>query len=284
MSHAIQISLLKLGGLTRNVLPLRARRINTFHLTVQSLCRAASTMSTQVPFSSDFLLRQMFDPTSCTYTYLLADLDAKEAVLIDPVLEQVNRDAGVVKDLGLSLKFVINTHMHADHITGTGRLKSVVPGCKSLISQASGAKADVHVAPSDLIQFGRHQLEVRPTPGHTSGCVTYVCHEQGIAFTGDAVLIRGCGRTDFQEGDPATLYKSVHEQIFSLPENFKLYPAHDYKGLMVTTVEEEKKLNPRLSKSLAEFIELMNNLNLPYPKKIDEALPANRVCGIQGEY
>lgn len=240
-------------------------------------------MLSQIPLSSDFLFRQMFDPTSCTYTYLLADTESKEAVLIDPVLEQVDRDAGVVRDLGLSLKFVMNTHMHADHITGTGLLKKKVPGCKSLISEASGAMADVHVQPGEEVKFGQHKLEVRSTPGHTSGCVTYVCHEQGIAFTGDTILIRGCGRTDFQEGDPAVLYKSVYEQIFSLPDNFKLYPAHDYKGLMVTTVEEEKKLNPRLTKSLDQFIEIMNNLNLPYPKKIDVAVPANRVCGIQDD-
>lgn len=245
--------------------------------------RTFSAMANRSPFSSDFLLRQMFDPTSCTYTYLLADTRSKDAVLIDPVLEQVDRDASVVKDLGLSLKFVMNTHMHADHITGTGLLKRKVAGCKSLISEASRALADIHVQAGDKVEFGRHQLEVRATPGHTSGCVTYVCHEQGIAFTGDAVLIRGCGRTDFQEGNPETLYKSVHEQIFSLPENFKLYPAHDYKGLMVTTVAEEKNLNPRLTKPLLEFVEIMNNLNLPYPKKIDVAVPANRVCGIQDD-
>ncbi|KAK3912128.1 Persulfide dioxygenase ETHE1, mitochondrial [Frankliniella fusca] len=257
--------------------------INTFHQVKWSHVHRLSIMSTQVPFSSDFLFRQMFDPTSCTYTYLLADTESKDAVLIDPVLEQVDRDAGVVRDLGLSLKFVMNTHMHADHITGTGLLKKKIPGCKSLISEASGAMADVHVQPREEVKFGRHKLEVRATPGHTSGCVTYVCHEQGVAFTGDTVLIRGCGRTDFQEGDPATLYKSVHDQIFSLPENFKLYPAHDYKGLMVTTVGEEKTFNPRLTKSLEQFIEIMNNLNLPYPKKIDVAVPANRVCGIQDE-
>lgn len=261
----------------------RGQRINTYQRWKLSPFPLSSNMSSLIPFSSDFLFRQMFDPTSCTYTYLLADTESKEAILIDPVLEQVDRDASVVRDLNLSLKFVMNTHMHADHITGTGLLKKKIDGCKSLISEASGAQADIHVNPGEKIEFGRHQLEVRPTPGHTSGCVTYVCHEQGIAFTGDAVLIRGCGRTDFQEGDPATLYDSVHKQIFSLPENFKLYPAHDYKGLMVTTVKEEKTLNPRLTKPLEQFVEIMNNLNLPYPKKIDMALPANRMCGIQDE-
>ncbi|XP_043540587.1 persulfide dioxygenase ETHE1, mitochondrial-like, partial [Chiloscyllium plagiosum] len=125
-------------------------------------------------------------------------------------------------------------------------------------------------------------LDVRATPGHTNGCVTYVLNDRSIAFTGDALLIRGCGRTDFQQGSSESLYRSVHSQIFTLPDQCLLYPAHDYTGQTVTTVGEEKRLNPRLSKSLSEFIAIMNNLNLPYPKQIDEALPANMVCGLQG--
>ncbi|XP_077279825.1 persulfide dioxygenase ETHE1, mitochondrial isoform X2 [Temnothorax americanus] len=174
----------------------------------------------------------------------------------------------------------VNTHMHADHVTGTGRLKGLLPGCKSMISRSSGAKADVLLEPNDQVQFGRHQLRVLPTPGHTEGCVTYVCDEQAIAFTGDVLLIRGCGRTDFQGGSATILYKSVHEKIFTLPRNYRLYPAHDYNGRTVTTVAEEEALNPRLSKSLEEFVRIMNNLNLPYPKMIDKAVPANKVCGL----
>jgi sulfur dioxygenase len=170
--------------------------------------------------------------------------------------------------------------MHADHITGTGLLKKLVPGVESVISKAAGAKADVYLEPGDYIKFGNHQLEVRGTPGHTSGCVTYVSHEQGCAFTGDAVMIRGCGRTDFQEGDPNQLYDSVWNQVFSLPENFKIFPAHDYQGRTVTSVSEEKTLNPRLTKPREDFIKIMNGLGLPYPKKIDESLPANKVCGL----
>ena len=184
----------------------------------------------QQQFSSDFFFRQLFDRTSCTYTYLLADTDSNEAVLIDPVIELAERDVQTVKDLGLTLKYVLNTHVHADHITGTGLLKKLVPEIKSVISKVSGAMADIFVENGSIISFGKHQLEVVPTPGHTNGCVTYVCKSQSCAFTGDTVLIRGCGRTDFQEGSSLTLYDSVWNNIFSLPDNFRLFPAHDYKG------------------------------------------------------
>ncbi|XP_014252134.1 persulfide dioxygenase ETHE1, mitochondrial [Cimex lectularius] len=233
-----------------------------------------------VNFSQNFTFKQLFDPESSTYTYLLGDDSIKECVLVDPVLEQVERDLQEIKEKGLKLKYAMNTHVHADHITGSGLLKNKT-GCKSLISKASGARADVHVSPGDKIEFGNFCLTVRPTPGHTNGCVTYVCESEEFALTGDALLIGGCGRTDFQEGDPKTLYESVHSQIFSLPNHFKLFPAHDYKGKTVTTVGVEKMTNPRLSKSLEEFVSIMKNLNLPYPKKIDVSVPANKVCGIQ---
>jgi len=236
--------------------------------------------SSQTNFSANFLFRQLFDRDSCTYTYLLADTDSKEAIVIDPVIDLAERDAEIIKDLGLNLLYAVNTHLHADHITGTGLLKKLIPTCRSMISKASGAKADLVVEPGDKIKFGKHELEVRSTPGHTNGCITYVCHEQGCAFTGDTLLIRGCGRTDFQEGSANTLYDSVWNHILSLPENFKLYPAHDYKGRTVTSVSEEKKLNPRLTKPREEFINIMDNLGLAYPKKIDESLPANQVCGL----
>ncbi|XP_044130901.1 persulfide dioxygenase ETHE1, mitochondrial-like [Bufo gargarizans] len=229
------------------------------------------------------VFRQLFEPVSCTYTYLLADADTKEAVLIDPVLETANRDAKLVKDLGLKMIFAANTHCHADHITGTGVLKRLVPGCKSVISKDSGALADIHIQEGDTIKFGKYSLEARSTPGHTDGCLTYVLNDKSMAFTGDALLIRGCGRTDFQQGCPSTLYHSVHSKIFTLPDSCTLYPAHDYMGQTVTTVEEEKRLNPRLTKSEAEFVNIMNNLNLPKPKQIDIAVPANLKCGIQDD-
>ena len=181
-------------------------------------------------FSSDFFFRQLFDRITCTYTYLLADTDSGEAVLIDPVIELAERDVQTAKDLGLTLKYCLNTHMHADHITGTGLLKKLVPETKSVISKESGAKADVYVEHGSIIEFGKHQLEVAATPGHTNGCITFICKTQSCAFTGDTVLIRGCGRTDFQEGNACTLYDSVWHNIFNLPEYYRLYPAHDYKG------------------------------------------------------
>jgi len=229
--------------------------------------------------SNEFMFRQLFCNRTYTYTYLLADPDTKDAVLIDPVYELAERDASIVKDLGLKLIYAINTHVHADHVTGTGELKKRISTCKSVIAEPK-AKADVHIKHGDIIQFGNFKLECRSTPGHTDGCTTYVWHEKGMAFTGDALLIRGCGRTDFQQGNSKTLYESVHGQILSLPENFLLYPAHDYTGQTVTTVAEEKKYNPRLTKDLNQFIKIMNDLKLPYPKEIDRALPANMVCGV----
>ena len=264
-------------------------------------CHAASTVIIVfISVFSPFL--QLFDRESCTYTYLLADTDSKEAVLIDPVIELAQRDKQVLEDLGLSLVyaskfllaldittiptithiplFSVNTHMHADHITGTGLLKKLMPPVKSVISTESGAASDVKVTEGDKIKFGKHELEVRSTPGHTSGCVAYVSHAERCVFTGDALLIRGCGRTDFQEGDAGKLYDNVWNKILSLPENYTVYPAHDYRGHTKTSVAEEKRLNPRLTKTRAEFVELMGNLGLAYPKKIDIALPANKVCGL----
>eukprot|EP00088_Acartia_fossae_P066539 TRINITY_DN8257_c0_g1_i12.p1 TRINITY_DN8257_c0_g1~~TRINITY_DN8257_c0_g1_i12.p1 ORF type:complete len:297 (-),score=88.69 TRINITY_DN8257_c0_g1_i12:191-1081(-) len=239
------------------------------------LARKYSNMS-----GANFAIRQLFDRESCTYTYLLIDTPSKEAVLIDPVIELAERDTNLVKELGLKLKYVINTHVHADHITGTGRLKKLVPGCQSIISKNSKGQADILMSEGEQIKFGGQVLEVRETPGHTEGCVTYVFNAAGCAFTGDALLIRGCGRTDFQGGSSPTLYKSVWSKILSLPENYILYPAHDYKGQTASTVAEEKKYNPRLTKSESEFVDIMAKLNLPYPKKIDESLPANMVCGL----
>ncbi|KAL7646567.1 UNVERIFIED_CONTAM: hypothetical protein RMT77_001818 [Armadillidium vulgare] len=229
---------------------------------------------------NDIQFRQLFDRESCTYTYLLADTASSEAILIDPVIEWAERDLELVKEMRVNLKYVLNTHVHADHITGSGLLKKYLPNLKSIISEYSKAQADILVKDGDFIKFGDQALEVRSTPGHTNGCVTYVDHEHGFAFTGDVLLIRGCGRTDFQEGSSKKLYNSVHNRIFTLPSHYLLYPAHDYFGKTVTTVEEEKKYNPRLTKTEDEFIKIMENLNLPYPEKIDISLPANKVCGL----
>jgi len=226
------------------------------------------------------IFRQMFEHVSSTYTYLLACAATKEAVIIDPVLDTVERDVTVIKEMDLKLVYAINTHVHADHITGSGHIKRRVPGVKSVIGAKAGAKADQFVNHLDKVKFGNTELEVRSTPGHTNGCITFVSHTGRMAFTGDALLIRGCGRTDFQDGSPARLYDSVHEQILSLPKDFLLYPAHDYKGFTASSVAEELLYNPRLTKSKEEFVQIMDNLKLAYPKQIDKAVPANLTCGV----
>uniref|UniRef100_A0A3Q3XA05 Persulfide dioxygenase ETHE1, mitochondrial n=1 Tax=Mola mola TaxID=94237 RepID=A0A3Q3XA05_MOLML len=223
---------------------------------------------------------QLFESESSTYTYLLADSETKDAVLIDPVLETIDRDLKLIQELGLNLKVAVNTHCHADHITSTGLMKKRLVGLKSAISKFSGASADILLSEGDQITFGKHYLTVRETPGHTDGCVALVLKDQSMVFTGDALLIRGCGRTDFQQGCAEKLYNSVHQKIFTLPEQCLVYPAHDYLGQMVSTVGEERKFNPRLTKNLDEFVNIMNNLNLPKPKKIGISVPANLVCGV----
>jgi sulfur dioxygenase len=227
------------------------------------------------------VFRQLFDPTSSTYTYLLGDDQRREAILIDPVFEHVRRDSALLRELGLALTTTLETHVHADHVTGAW-LHRQRHGSSIALAAASGAQgADRLLQSSDVVAFGGRSVQVRATPGHTNGCLSYVLDDQSMAFTGDALLIRGCGRTDFQQGSPATLYRSVHEQILSLPAQCLLYPAHDYKGLTVTSVEEERRFNPRFGgrSNEADFTGYMNHLGLPHPKLIDVAVPANLRCG-----
>jgi len=227
------------------------------------------------------IFRQLFDPQSSTYSYLLADRRSGEAVLIDPVFEQVRRDAALIHELGLKLVATLDTHVHADHVTGAWLLKERC-GSVVAIAQATGASgADRYLSHGDRITFGKRYLEVRATPGHTQGCVTYVLDDESMAFTGDCLLIRGSGRTDFQGGDARAMYRSVRSQILSLPPSCLLYPAHDYRGLTVTSVEEERRFNPRLGGDIgeADFLGYMNNLGLPHPKLMDIAVPANLRCG-----
>ncbi|KAM7541292.1 hypothetical protein Aperf_G00000023065 [Anoplocephala perfoliata] len=227
------------------------------------------------------IFRQLFEKTSSTFTYLIGDAASKQALLIDPVIETAERDAKLVKELALDLRYVLDTHVHADHVTGVGVLKTFFgSSCKSVISAASGAQADILVKDKEVLKCGNIELECRSTPGHTNGCFTYVLHSAHCAFTGDALLIRGCGRTDFQQGSSERLYESVHSQILALPEDYLLFPAHEYSGRMMTTVAEEKKFNTRLTKSEKEFVEIMKNLNLPLPKQIDRAVPLNLKGGI----
>ena len=223
--------------------------------------------------------RQLFDAPTSTYTYLLGD--EGQAVLIDPVFENVRRDAALLRELGLQLVATLDTHVHADHITGAW-LHQQRCGSAILLAAASGATgASRLLQHGDRVAFGRRHLEVRATPGHTNGCLSYVLDDQRMAFTGDSLLIRGCGRTDFQQGSAATLYRSVHEQILSLPSECLLYPGHDYRGLTVTSVAEEAKYNPRLGGDVLpeDFVGYMNNLGLPHPRLMDQAVPANLRCG-----
>ena len=227
------------------------------------------------------IFRQLFDPQSSTYTYLLGDAASREAVLIDPVFEQARRDAALVQELGLRLAWTLETHVHADHITGASLLKQKLGG-RIALSRASGAAgADRLLDSQEKIPFGERSLQARATPGHTSGCMTYVLDDRSMAFTGDALLIRGCGRTDFQQGDARVLFRSVREQVFSLPDACLLYPGHDYRGLTVSSVGEEKLYNPRLAESIGEgdFVGYMEHLGLPHPKLMDVAVPANLQCG-----
>eukprot|EP00929_Paragymnodinium_shiwhaense_P073272 TRINITY_DN372_c0_g2_i1.p1 TRINITY_DN372_c0_g2~~TRINITY_DN372_c0_g2_i1.p1 ORF type:complete len:774 (-),score=142.30 TRINITY_DN372_c0_g2_i1:553-2559(-) len=233
--------------------------------------------------SDEIVFEQLFDAKSSTFTYLLGCKKSKEAVLIDPVLERAEFDLQVLDKHGLTLKYVLNTHCHADHITSGSEMKRLRPGAQTIISKASGAKADLFIQGGDLVKFGTHNLRVLATPGHTDGCVSYLLRDgdKQLVFTGDALLIRGCGRTDFQQGDSRLLYKSVHSQLFSLPGATMVYPGHDYKGRNVSTIEEEKRFNPRLSKTEDEFVQIMKDLNLPNPKMLHIAVPANMQCGVQ---
>jgi sulfur dioxygenase len=227
------------------------------------------------------IFRQLFDPPSSTYTYLLADERSGAAVIIDPVFEQVRRDAALIDELGVRLIYTLETHVHADHVTGAWLLKQWT-GCQIALSAESGAEdADRYLVQDDVVAFGSRNLQVRKTPGHTNGCLTYVLDDRSMAFTGDCLMVRGSGRTDFQQGDPHAMYSSVHRQIFTLPDACLLYPAHDYRGLTVTSVREERRFNPRLGGEIGEddFAGYMKNLRLAHPKKLDVAVPANLKCG-----
>jgi glyoxylase-like metal-dependent hydrolase (beta-lactamase superfamily II) len=225
------------------------------------------------------LFRQLFDSETSTYTYLIADERTKEAVLVDAVLEQVERDRQLLEELGLTLGYCLETHIHADHITATGRLRELT-GCQGIVPQNASAKcADRFLGDQEILRGGEVEIKAIATPGHTDSHNAYLVNGDRI-LTGDALLIRGCGRTDFQSGDAAVLYHSITQKLFALPEETLVYPGHDYRGHAASTIGEEKQYNPRfVGKTKASFIELMASLNLPNPKKIMEAVPANERCG-----
>lgn len=231
--------------------------------------------------SAKLLFRQLFDAQSSTFTYLLGDSASGDALLVDPVLEQTRRDLALAHELKLRIVATVDTHVHADHVTAAAAIRHRVASRIS-VSRASGARgADTLLEDGDRIPFGSRYLVAHATPGHTAGCMTLVLDDRSRAFTGDCLLIRATGRTDFQGGNAAQLYRSVHEQIFSLPAQCRLYPAHDYRGFSVTTVGEERSFNLRLGGELSEsdFVGYMDNLGLPHPKMIKEAVPANLLCG-----
>ena len=224
------------------------------------------------------IFRQLFDSDSSTYTYLIADSETKTALIIDPVLEQVERDLNLLQQLGLTLKYSLETHIHADHITGTDKLRQLT-GAKGVVPQhAQVTCADCHIQDGEILSLGQLTIKAIATPGHTNSHMAYQIGKR--VFTGDALLIRGCGRTDFQSGDAGTLFDSVTQKLFTLPDETLVYPAHDYRGHTVSTIGEEKLYNPRfVGKSRDDFIEFMANLNLPEPAKMMEAIPANEGCG-----
>lgn len=235
-------------------------------------------LQTAIPQTTLFF-RQFFDPESSTYTYLIADRQTKEAVLIDAVLEQVERDLQVLDDLGLTLRYCLETHIHADHITGAGKLRQQT-GCQVIVPQnATARSADHSLADGETLLVGSVVIEAIATPGHTDSHLAYLVNQTHL-LTGDALLIRGCGRTDFQSGDAGTLYDTVTQRLFSLSEDTLVYPAHDYKGRTVSSIGEEKRLNPRFAnRSREQFITIMSHLGLSYPKKMNQAVPANEYCG-----
>jgi len=225
------------------------------------------------------IFHQFFEKESSTYTYLIASEQTHEAVLIDPVASEIESYAKKLNEHNLTLVYSLDTHVHADHVTAANLLREKF-GCKTVLHRHSGvACGDIFITDRSAIRVGEILIEARYTPGHTNACTSYVV--EGMVFTGDALLIDGCGRTDFQEGSAETLYDSIHQQIFTLADETIVYPGHDYKGRLSSTVGHERLHNARLGKgkSKQDFVQIMTNLDLPYPKKIDIALPANKACG-----
>lgn len=229
------------------------------------------------------IFKQLFESDSSTYSYLLACPHTRLAILIDPVLETVERDYSLIVDLGLTLDMALETHIHADHITGARKLREL-SGCKIAGAAMDQLPCrDIGIREGENIRVGEVALDVLYTPGHTDTHHAFLFDNGTInmLFSGDALLIEACGRTDFQSGDPTTLYHSIHTKFFSLPDETLVYPAHDYQGRFVSTIAQEKKRNPRLKdgKSLEAFAAIMNDLDLPYPRKIEYAVPGNEHCG-----
>ncbi len=228
------------------------------------------------------IIRQLFDSDSFTYTYLLGDEKSGKAVFIDPVLEKMDLYTQLLGELSLTLEVALDTHVHADHITALGALRKST-GCKTFIGNRGDVDcADNGLKDGQIISVGAIDVRVVYTPGHTDDSYTFLVDtdDQRYAFTGDTLLIRGSGRTDFQHGSSDQLYDTLHQKLMTLPADTVVYPGHDYKGFTVSTIGEEKKSNPRINLATREaFVDHMDNLNLPNPKMMDVAVPANRSCG-----
>ncbi len=227
------------------------------------------------------IFRQLIDAKTSTFTYLLACTRTRKAVLIDTVFEQHLRDLALLRELQLELAYTLETHVHADHVTGAWLMKQVTGSAIAVSVAANARGVDRPLQHGDVLAVGDLRIEVRETPGHTDGCVSYVLEQQRVVFTGDALLIRGAGRTDFQQGNPHRLFQSVREQLFTLPSDTQVYPGHDYSGRCSSTIEEEQRYNPRLGVGVREedFVGYMSNLGLPHPKQLAVAVPANLRCG-----
>jgi glyoxylase-like metal-dependent hydrolase (beta-lactamase superfamily II)/rhodanese-related sulfurtransferase len=227
---------------------------------------------------------QLFDPASSTYTYLLFDRDSREALIVDPVDEQLERDLGVLREYGLKLLLAVETHAHADHVTGASLLVEHT-GARTAAPEACGIRtATIQLRDGSELSFGRERIRALHTPGHTAGSMCYLWESGGQrhVFTGDTLLINGCGRSDFQSGDAEALYRSLTQVLFALPEDTLVWPGHDYHGRSHSTIGAEKRSNARVAgKSLAEFKAIMDGLNLPRPRRMDEAVPANLQSGIR---
>ena len=227
------------------------------------------------------IVRQLFDQASGTYTYLLGDESRGEAVLIDSVFEQHPRDAALIRELGLTLVYTLETHCHADHVTGAWLMKSALGSRIGLSPAYEATNVDLPLVHGTKVSLGPEVLEVRATPGHTDGCVSFVTADRKMVFTGDALLVRGAGRTDFQQGSAHRLFRSIREQLFALPDACVVYPGHDYQGRTSSTIGEERLHNPRIGGAAREedFVGYMTNLALPHPKQMAIAVPANLRCG-----
>ena len=226
------------------------------------------------------IFRQLFEPLSSTYTYLLGCPDTGQAVLVDPVVNSIDRDLSVLQALGLTLACTLDTHIHADHITGALQLQQRTGSRIAAPAIDRLPCTDIGVTEGVPLAVGSLAIQPLHTPGHTDGHFAYVLGER--VFTGDALLIDGCGRTDFQGGSAAALYRSVSDKLFTLPDEQLVYPGHDYQQRWVSSIGQEKARNPRLGgqRTLAAFVQLMAELKLPYPKFIDHAVPGNRACGV----